>query len=281
MKYRIIATFACLLFGAGLYAQGIHTIDFKAGPAFNSFRYEGGASTEHGTASGFNLAVRYSYFFDGQIGMYAQLGIDKVYASEAVYFGTANKADGEKYMYRYSSSSEYSKMLEPMLTVGAAYQLYLGSLNIVPRFGAGLAVLDCSGLDYERRARDGQTGPEYFLISTLKGEKKIDYLIDSPTYSRSSIAPVFSSSLQFAYSFGSDVSLFIEPGIDWTPTSLRFEKTVTQSAKQYDPSNWAEAVAYSSANDQWKIDPESRKTENVRVRTAPFFSVDFGIRINL
>lgn len=277
---RFILTLALALLGADLYAQGIHTIDLKTGATFNSFIYDGDVSAVRGTAYGYNGAIRYTFFFDGHVGAYAQLGAQNAHASEALYFGTADKADGGKYLYRFSSGTIYHKALVPTFTLGAAYRFDFGLFNITPRIGAGLAWNNYC-LEYERCARDGQTGPEYYLYEYARKSSSVGYLIDAPESTVNVPVLLLGSSIQFSYSVADDISLFIEPGIDWTPAPINIEKTVTPSARMYEPENWVEAVAYASGADQWQIDYDSRKTEKVSTPSTPFFYIDLGLRIKL
>lgn len=279
-KIIIIPAIALILQCTLIQARNIHTIDVKAGAAFNAFSYDGAVSKEKGIASGLSTAVRYSYFRDGLFGGYVQFGTGTLYASDVAFFGTANKADGNKYMYRFSNGSEYGCSLSPVLSVGAAWRLNLGNFDITPRIGLGIADLNCGKLAYETIARDGNGGPQYYSICPVRNFEKVNYLIDGPVYEVGTTALVFCSSLQLSLPVSRKLALFIEPAMDWAPATRFYEKSVISSKRLYEPDNWVEAVAY-SGNDQWVIDRDSAKTTEIKARPAPFFSVDLGLRIQL
>lgn len=281
MKNRIILAAALALLGPCLRAQDRNLFEFKGGPSFSTYRYEGDVSSRTGLASGVDFALRYTHFFNSGLGAYAQLGSIDVYASEPEFFGVANKADGGNYMYRYTGGGDYRRMLEPVFTLGAAYRFGYGRFSFIPRAGVGLAGMYCGDLDYERRARSGDKGPEYFSEEAVRDVESFDYLIDGPTFESDRASFVLSAAFQLSYKFGHRLSVFVEPGFDWAPASVGIRKSSVQSSKLYDPRNWVEAVAYSSASDVWKKDMSTEKVESVNAHVAPFFHLDFGIGISL
>lgn len=257
-------------------------LEFGGGPASGIFRVDGENGKVLAAAGGGSYFLRYTHYLGGSFGVYAQVKDVLVDSYDYQYFGAMNKADGGKYRYRFNSGC-YDLEYAPLFTAGAAYRRCYGPFDLVFRAGLGYGERNYD-FSYERQARDGSKGPEYFSVSTVWKGKTEDYLIDDGyqyhTYYYSP-ALVFSASAQFVWKVMKRLYLFGEAGLDCSPSKSEVSITRTGSKTDYDPINWVEAVSYADRKDLWTRDYSSEKTTTDRLGMGTHLNLSFGIGVNL
>lgn len=268
---------------APLKAQGwngkdrpVHSIELMDGFASCVYSVKGSSTTGCGTASGNSFAFRYNCTFPNHWGVFAMIGSDMVFSYDKGFFGAMNKADGSKYLYRFNDN-DCGCELDPILTVGVSYQWETGGFRFVPGVGLGYCDRYTRNFLYERRSRDGSTGPEYFTVDKLSDGKNIDYLIGGGYSYDNPVAFAVSADIKISYMLGRRFYAFVQPGVNWALGGFQVERTCVGSTHKYDPANWVEAVSYADAKDQWVRDNSSATTEIFNAHIPPIFHLNFGI----
>lgn len=277
---KIALMFAAFMTMAGTAAAQDHYFEFAGGASMAPFSCTGNAGTAHGTATGGNVNIRYTCFFSEHWGAFAKIGSCYAGAADREYFGALNQADGGKYLYRFNRGN-YDSGFEGALTIGAAYRMEIGQFSIIPSAGIGVGSLSAANFSFERRSRDGSTGPEYFSYRPVGKDVSEDYLIDRyPTYEYPSPF-IISADLQLTYGINNTVYFFVQPGFLWSPAKVSLECEYTRSMQKYAPINWVEALSYADAADLWEKDLNSMTTSTDRWSLAPVFNINAGIGINI
>lgn len=276
---KSILILAFLLLSLGLSAQN-SALELMGGFSIEPYTIKGDAGSALGSATGGNGYLRFTYFFSEHWGTFAQFGSESVTSDESSFFGAMNKADGGKYRYRFSGWSGLSNELD-VVSVGAAYRWNSGIFRFTPRVAIGLGTFDGYDYAYERQAREGSSGPEWFLFSPVGEAVYYDYLIDSRIdYYTIPTVLLLSADFQIAVRPTARFYVFAQPGITFAPTPFDVEDTKYSAAKSFEPANWAEAIAYSGRSDAWQQDPDSKVTSVEKAFASPFFHLNFGIGIN-
>ncbi len=277
---KIALLFAAFMAMAGTAAAQDHYFEFAGGGSLEPFSCTGNAGKARGTATGGNVNIRYTCFLSEHWGAFAKFGTYYAGADEHDYFGALNQADERKYLYRFNRGL-YDATFSETLTIGAAYRMEFGRFSIIPSAGIGIGNLDAANFSFERRSRDGSTGPEYFSYRPVGKDVSADYLIDRyPTYKYPSPF-MLSADLQLAYGMNDMVYFFIQPGFLWTPAKISLECVYTRSMQKYSPINWVEALSYADAADLWEKDLNSTTTSTDKWSIAPVFNINAGIGINI
>lgn len=274
-----------LLLAAPLLASGQcalnHTIELYGGPALGSYSWSGESTSARGFTNGGDGGLRYTCYFNDMWGAFLSISSFGTDAFEPEFFGVVNKADGGRYLYRFNSGNSYSQYFPGSYTAGVACRLGAGRFGFVPRLGAGIGIMSSEYFGFERRSRDGSTGPEYFNCRIANHPESCDYLIDDTvTYSDWSCFMV-TAGLQVTYRPDRLLYVFVEPGLNWAPGKVDVKHEHTGSVRKYEPINWVEAVAYADATDIWTKDTGSTTSMEERWNCAPVFTFNFGIGINL
>lgn len=261
-----------------------HSLDFTSGASLGMVPVYANDAVSTAAAVGGNSIFRYTWFYSLHFGVYGQYMSSEVNSNAAVFFGTMNKLDAGKYMYRYDYR-EASMGITNSFTLGLAYRYDFGSFSLRPRLGLGYGEIDPVNYSWERRLRDGSDGPYYMEVYTSRYDASADdYLMDgySSGYSYATIpVPVVSGSLQLMTTLGSRFTLFCETGLDWNPLPVEYSYTSKKSITNYNPSNWVESVAFTGNKNVWVVDESSAKTVTKSVHTAPIFHFNVGIGIHL
>lgn len=278
LSVLIVISALPLALSAQRYYPG--ALEFGGGPSCGFFRVSGDAGNAVGSTGGGNYFFRYTHYFGGNFGAYAQVKDVITDACDYQYFGAMNKADGGKYRYRFNSGC-YDLEYNPLFTAGAAYRRCHGPVDLVFRAGLGYGERNYDFI-YERQTRDGSIGPEYIKVSTIWKGKTEDYLLDSEYYGYYySPALVFFASAQFVWKVMKRLYLFGEAGLDCSPSKSEVSTTTTGSKTDYDPINWVEAVSYANRKDVWVRDGDSAKTTTDRLGMGTHLNLSFGIGVNL
>jgi len=256
-----------------------NSLEITGGALASFFTAKGDVKNTIGLAGGGDFSYRYTRFFKNGYGAFIQMGVASFYADEMRYFGAMNKADGEKYLYR-SNSSDYSIDYSPMLIVGGLYSFDFDSFSIRPRIGIGFSDRDEMYYSYERRSRNGVTGPEYFTLkSVAHNTPKVDYLIDNYTDYATTTA-VLDASVQMIFRPKSLFSFFLEAGFIADVTRMQVEKTSVSSKLMYSPSSWPEAISTYGSKDVWTRDSATSKVVYEPFVPGPMFTMNFGVAVN-
>lgn len=276
---RTVLIFAVLALAAtGALAQN-HSVEYLGGFAVQPFTLKGEARTALGMTAGGDVHFRYTYFIDEHWGAFAQIGSEMSSAGEGSFFGTMNRADGDKYLYRFSNYRGYDSELD-VFVAGAAYRWDAGIFRFTPRVGVGYGTFYGYDYSYERRSRDGSTGPEFFNISPSGDVVTYDYLIDHYEYYDDASVMVFTADFQISVMPTKRFYVFVQPGMSFTPFRVNVEQCSYGSKHMYEPSNWAESLAYGDKVDAWTKDPDSEKVSVDSFGISPYFHLNFGVGIN-
>lgn len=275
---------AFVLFAAGvlsLYnasAQG-SALEIMGGYSVQPYSLKGEARSAQGAFNGTNAFLRYTYFLSGRIGLFAQIGSECVYGSKSSFFGVMNRADGQKYMYRFSSSDGYESVLSEY-RIGAAYRWDSGFFRFTPRLAVGIGSYTGYDYSYERRSRNGDAGPEYFSFVPVRKTVSYDYLIDERDVYITPTTMLVSADFQISAKLGGRFSLFVEPGVTVAPFRINVEYSRCGSVPRFNPTNWPEAVAYSGMEGTWSRNDDSTVTSVDPAFVSPFFHINVGIGIH-
>lgn len=272
----VIAGLALSLAGAS--AQN-SSLEFMGGWSVQPYTIKGDAGSAPGAFNGSSAFLRYTYFFPGDWGISVQLGSEAVFGSEGSFFGAMNKADGGKYLYRFDDSGTYDSVLT-QYSVGAAYRWDSGMFRFTPRLSFGVGEFSGYDYSYERRSRSGSSGPEYFSFSPVRKTVTYDYLIDKREDYISPAVFLVSADFQITANFGR-LYLFMQPGITIAPVRINVEHSKCGSVPAYNPSNWAEALAWSGLEGSWTRDYGSTVTSVEPAYISPFLHLNLGVGINL
>lgn len=258
------------------YGQIRHEFEVMLGGSAAFREIDGDECSTVSVNPGLSFSTRYSFYAGRHVGAFAQFEAESWSGSEKHWFGAVNKADGEKYLYRFRNG--YAAMNESCigLFAGAAFRASCNGLDITTRLGAGVMMdgFDCS---YERRSRDGSTGPEYYDIK-LVDRRSIsqDYLIESDEKEFVPSLFALKADVRFSMPHENRIGfLFVDLGADIPVGKVTREMTVTRSTLEHDPTNWVESVAWSDAGKNWIMDTAGVVTSQ-RVRLQPSVSISLG-----
>lgn len=262
---------------AGAWAQNSN-LEFMGGFSTQPYTVKGESRSVLGTSNGGNDYFRYTYFFSDHFGIFAQIGLESVYSDEAPFFGAMNKADGSKYLYRFNYSNYENDM--NVYSLGAAYRWDCGAFRFTPRLGIGIG--DFMGYDYsyERRSRNGSSGPEYFSFTPVQESVSYDYLIDDVQTYYNPSPMLVTADFQISVMADRRFYLFVQPGVTLAPFRIKVEQTRCGSSRFYNPTNWVEALAYSDAADSWRRDLSTQTSSVKPFFISPYFHLNVGIGLN-
>ena len=228
--------------------------------------------------------IRYTHFFSTHAGFFAAFGTEGGSVSSVDYFGAVNKADGEKYQYNCNRyGNPYDIGFGPMVTAGGVYRLDFGDCALRARAGLGYGLIVYNSLTYTRELKSAGTdsGPTYIYFHTTDAKSAQDYLRDgSYTYRNGTPAFVMNASAQFIYKLGK-VYFLADLGICGSPSKATCLQVTTGTKQAYNPSNYAEAVAYDSYKGVWVTDENAVSTKTIHQGAGLFLHASFGIGISL
>ena len=255
-------------------------LEVMGGVSLQPYSVKGDVRSAAGILGGGNAFIRYTYFFGEHFGVYTQAGLENTYGDGAAFFGIMNKADGEKYLYRFNDHGNFENMMN-VYSVGAAYRWDAGIFRFTPRLAVGVG--DFCGYDYsyEKRSRSGGSGPKFYNIQPEGHHKSYDYLIDGREERFFPTPMLVSADFQISVMPDRRLFLFVQPGATLAPFRISVRSTCFGSVPRYIPSNWAEAVAYAGAADIWVKETGSEVTSTERCFISPFLHLSVGIGINL
>ena len=261
---------------------GSHTIEAQFGPSFSPYSYSGEVSRVNGAVAGFAADLRYTWFFERNFGVYAKGFTSSGSAYEEDFFGVVNKADGEKYRYRFTSGYELCKEMKGAC-VGLAGRFDRSPFSLRPRLGIGVGEFSPVEYTYERQSRDGLTGTRFCTVKSVWEESAgPDYLIDcDDTYvSYYTTAFVLDASLQLCWTLWEGFFVSAEVGALYSPTRYSSRVSTMDSKLKYEPSNWVEAVAYADARDVWVKDESTAVSTVMKENIGSILRFSIGIGVN-
>lgn len=222
------------------------------------------------------LSTRYSFFADQHFGVFAQIEFSSCNSDQKRWFGAVNKADGEKYLYRFRNYGQFSESSSGLFA-GAAFRFSINELDITSRLGAGIMEggYECS---YERRSRDGSTGPQYYDVRWVgrKSTDTEDYLIENEKTESNPNMAVLKADIRFSMPHKDRIGfMFVNLGADIPLSKMTREITVRSSSREHDPQNWVESVAWADAADNWIMD-DTGTTTRQSIRLQPTVSISVG-----
>ncbi len=270
------------------YAYG-SSLDIQGGFVGMPFSVSGDAGKACGFGGGGEFQMRYSHFFGKHWGAFVSFSFLGTDIDDVNYFGTVNRADGGRYRYgRLANDIYYFENGKNLLgrdnsfsatafQVGAAYRYDFGGWSLRPMVGVGLGIFDGNAFSYRRIPRDGSapTGVAYHVA-----ESYLDYMADPVYDNRSSLTAVLSASLQLTYTFNRHFYISAECGFKCFPNSFNYEKVSYQFKKAFEPTNWAESVAWSELGDRYVLDMDSAVSTAARL-PFNFLNINFGIGWNI
>ena len=257
------------------YGQIRHEFEGMLGTSAVFSEIDGDERTVVSSNSGPFLSPRYSFFVNRHFGAFAQVEMESLRSGKKHFFGAVNTADGEKYLYRFR---DYEELYESRIGMfaGAAFRANCNRLDITTRLGAGV-IAGSHNCSYERRSRDGSTGPEFYDIKWVGCRTQTeDYLIENDE--KESVPSIFALKADVRFSMPHENRIgfvFVDLGADIPVGKVTREMTVTSSRLEHDPSNWVEAVAWSDAGNNWIMDATGVVTTQ-RVRPQPSVSISLG-----
>lgn len=225
---------------------------------------------------GLLLGTRCTFYSSRHFGVFAQLEYETWTFNEKQWFGAVNKADGNKYLYRFRGNDI---LLESNLDLfaGAAFKTKCNGLDITSRLGFG-AIIDNLDYSYERRSRDDSSGPEYYDIRRIGGHADSEeYLLDNNDDVSVPVAFAMKADVRFAFPNENRIGfMFAGIGLDM-PVSRVIEETVSiRSIREHEPTNWVESVAWNGAKSNWIKDADSKTVTSSMVRIMPVVSINVG-----
>ena len=256
------------------------SFEIPLGATFNLYSINGADGKALGMAGGADYQFRYTWYFAGHWGAYAQLGSNTVTADTAELFGIVNKADGGA--YRYAPGWYYYSTYNVSVYLGAAYRYDFGAWSLVGRAALGYGQFDQPSYEYKRVSRDAAATPLYIIVEPADLADQYEYLLDDSYYSAECTpALMFTGSAQICYTTGRRIYFFAEAGFELSPSRYTYAYTTIGYKSAYNPSNWVEAVAYSGTEDAWTIDKSTSATTTKKAFVTPDFYLNWGIGIRL
>ena len=275
----VMSSIACLFLAASVASAQRCSLELLGGYSFQPYTIKGEACPVLSAANGGNEFIRFNYFFSEHFGAFAQIGIEAVSSDEAQFFGAMNKADGGKYLYSFRSYGNYKSEMG-VFCLGAACRWDAGIFRFTPRLGIGIGDFDGFNYSYERRERNGASGPEYFSFNTVSKSEGYDYLINNRRSYTNPAPMLVSTDFQISINPDKRVFIFIEPGITFAPFGTKVKSSKYASVRAYDPANWVEAVAYADVADAWTMDTSSGIFLTEHCSISPYFHLSVGIGVN-
>lgn len=243
------------------------------------FTVKGEKTRAMGLSTGGDFTIRFSYFMHKHWGLFISGSVDEVACGDERYFGTVNKADGDK--YRYSTGSGFVNLLSNSLVLGAVYRYDFGQCSLRPRLGIGVANYQLPDHSYYRTVRNDDSAlPElykYIVTApqkeylTANANKWVTYGVGLATY----------AGCQLCYTIRRHFFFSAELGLKGVfPGGLTYSSSAYKAYKAYNPSNWTEAAATYNQRDSYNFDNEPYLKEN---QTLPrfMFNVNVGIGWNI
>ena len=269
------------------YAYG-SSVDVLGGFVGMPFSVSGDSGNACGIGAGGEFQMRYSHFFGKHLGAFVSFSILGTDIDDVSYFGAVNRADGGRYRYGRLTNDIYSfrngaelfgcdnSFSAAAFQIGAAYRYDFGGWSLRPMVGIGVGSLRGNSFSYRRIPRDGSapTGVTYRVT-----ESYLDYM-EEPVSDNKSITAVLSASLQLTYTFNRHFYISAECGFKCFPNSFNYEKVSYQFKKAFEPTNWAESVAWSELGDRYVLDMDSAVSTAARL-PFNFLNINFGIGWNI
>lgn len=270
-----------------VYAYG-SSVDVQGGFVGMPYSLSGDSGSAFGLGCGGEFQMRYSHFFQKHWGFFISFSALGTDISDVSYFGTVNKADGGRYRYGRLTNDIYSfrngidlfgcdnSFSATAFQIGAAYRYDFGGWSLRPMVGVGVGTLNGNSFSYRRIPRDGSapTGVAYHV-----SESYLDYM-EEPVADSKNITAVLSASLQLTYTFNRHFYISAECGFKCFPNNFNYERVSYQFKKAFEPTNWAESVAWSELEDRYVIDMGSAVSTAARL-PFNFLNINFGIGWNI
>lgn len=260
------------------YSQMRHEFELMAGTSVVIGKVEGESKNVTFPYGGPSFSTRYSLFANNHLGAFAQFEVETDFCGERKWFGALNKADGGKYLYRFKEDGSVSESRVDFFA-GGAFRMAVSQWNITTRLGAG-AIIFSNGYSFERRSRDGSTGPEYFDIEMVGRQKNTeDYLISDSSKDDSTVPTVFAlkAELQFARPHNNRIGyMFGAVGLNMPVSKVTEKTSALSSAREHNPTNWVEAVAWDGSRDNWIADKDATVITTRRITMQPSITIRLG-----
>lgn len=236
-----------------------------------------------GLANGVDFTLRYSYFFGRYAGAFFSLSGGVSGANARNYFKTANRADGDKYIYNpeYADSFSSTSYL-PIFLAGPAFRFDWMAWSLRPRLGIGVgrAVYDSDFYTFSTRADKMLAGGTLREISSGGGE----YLSEEDSrYALSDHVTSFAlgASLQLAYTMRQHCYIYVEAGVTSLLSGVCRSTSYYSAKSAYAPENWAQAVYDSDKIGQAVIDDSHAAVNREDGIAGLNLTASFGIGWNI
>ena len=260
------------------YSQMRHEFELMAGTSIVFGKAEGESKSVTFPYAGPSFSTRYSFFANSHLGAFAQFEVESASCGERKWFGALNKADGGKYLYRFKIDDSMSESRVGFFA-GGAFRMAVSQWDITTRLGAG-AILYGNDYSFERRSRDGSTGPEYFDVEVIGKQKNTeDYLISDKDDDDSTIPAMFAlkADLQFARPHNNRIGyMYGAVGFNIPVSKVTRKTSALSSVREYNPTNWVEAVAWEGSRDNWIADKDATVITTRRITLQPSITIRLG-----
>lgn len=286
MRLRILLiSVAALLFSAAANAEEGSgktnikygypmALELQGGFTGLPFTVKGEKTRAMGLSTGGDFTIRFSYFMHKHWGLFASGSVDEVACGAERYFGTVNKADGDK--YRYSNGS-YMNLLSNSLVLGAVYRYDFGQCSLRPRLGVGVANYQLRDHSYYRTPRNDDSAlPELFRYTVTAPQK--DYLpVNGQNWVTYGVGLATYAGCQLCYTIRRHFFFAVELGLKSVfPVGLTYSSSAYKAYQAYNPSNWTEAVVTYNERDSYNFEEDAFLKVN---QTLPRFMFNFNIGI--
>lgn len=256
------------------------TVELSLGYAGAPYQVNGDAGRAFGMMNGVSAFFRFTGMFTKHFGGFFQIGVSGGNASDLGYFGTLNRADGDK--YRYGGEGPDFEYL-PMLLAGPMVRFDFNRLSIRPRVGMGVTWFSTYENSYYRIGRDAdyRTAPATYFHNYYSHPAN-DYLVENGSYSDNYFIPSFvvAPSLQLTYTPKTHFFLSFEAG--YNIATRKMAKTIyrAESVDAYNPETFVEELYLSDRIGTWMEGPSSI-VDKIEGRIADSFYLNFGIGWNI
>ncbi len=275
IRYVVVAILAFAT-SVPLCSQIKKEFELMGGEAAQIRHVTGESCSVNSAQGGLSLGTRCTFYSNRNFGVFAQLEMESWTFYEKQWFGAVSKADGDRYMYRFRGDDRLSES-NFGLFAGAAWKASLNGWDVTSRLGFG-AVIDDFAYSYERRSRDGSTGPEYFEVQRIGGHSDTeDYLLDNDDDVTSPVTFALKADVRFAIPHESRIGfMFAGIGLDLPVSRVTEEITSVRSVREHEPANWVEWVAWNGSKSNWIKDDSSKAVTGSMVRIMPVVCINVG-----